>query len=82
MSVNYTIFSINKQLLFTQKTFEKVFNFLNNDFNEKEREAILRITVVTLLKLVTSTMNKIIDQLNNEQIFAAIQRLKRSLKNI
>ena len=82
MFENYNKFSITKQFFLTKKIFDDIFQFIKNDFNDKKREIVFKITVVVLLKMIFSIVEAVVNQLNNKSLFIAIQTLKQSIKKI
>ena len=80
--VNYKTFSINKQLFFTKKTSDTLLKFIKNDFNDKKREIVFKITAVAMLKMISSIANAIVNQFSNKALFATIQALKQFIKKI
>ena len=69
---DYLIQFINKQLLLTKATSEIIIKHLMNDFDNHARETIFKVIVEVILRMMSSIMNKIIDQSNNKEILIEI----------
>ena len=82
MLENYNKLNIIKQFFFTKKTSDDVLQFIKNDFNDKKREIVFKITAVVLLKMIFSIVEAVVNQFNNKSLFVAIQILKQSIKKI
>ena len=67
VSEDYESFFINKQLLFTQNTFEIIFKYFINDLNVFSREGVSRIIVEIIFYIIFTIIIKTIDQLNNKE---------------
>ena len=79
---DYSIQSINKQLLLTKTTSEIIIKHLMNDFDNHARETIFKVTVEVILRIMSSMINKAIDQLNNKEILIEIRQLKQLIMRI
>ena len=70
---DYSIQFINKQLLLTKITFKIIIKHLMNDFDNHIRETIFKVIVETIFRIMSSMMNKAIDQSNNKKILIEIR---------
>ena len=70
---DYSIQFINKQLLLTKTTFEIIIKHLINDFDNYARETIFKVIVEAILRMMSSMINKAIDQSNNKEILIEIR---------
>ena len=68
MPNDYSIQFINKQLLLMKTTFEIIIKHLMNDLDNYARETIFKIIVEVIFRIMSSVVNKAIDQSNNKEI--------------
>ena len=73
MPNDYSIQFINKQLLLTKTTFETIIKHLINDFDNYARETTLKVIVEAIFRIMSSIINKTIDQSNNKKILIEIR---------
>ena len=69
---DYSIQLINKQFLLTKITFEIIIKHLINDLDNYIRETIFKIIVEVIFRIMSSMINKTIDQSNNREILIEI----------
>ena len=79
---DYSTQFINKQLLLTKATSEIIIKHLMNDFDNYVRETIFKITVEVILRMMSSVINKAIDQSDNKKILIEIRQFKQSIMKI
>ena len=70
---DYSIQFINKQFLLTKTTSEIIIKHLMNDFDNYAREMIFKVIVEVILRIMSSMINKTIDQSNNKEILIEIR---------
>ena len=69
---DYSIQFINKQLFLTKATFKIIIKHLINDFDNYVRETIFKVIVEVIFRIMSSMINKTIDQSNNKEILIEI----------
>ena len=70
---DYSIQLINKQFFLTKATSEVIIKHLINDFDNHARETIFKIIVEIIFRIMSSMMNKAIDQSNNKKILIKLR---------
>lgn len=79
---NYESLPTNKQLHLTQNTSETILNYLLNGPNASPRESVPRAVAEAMLRMVASVTAKAIDQPDNRELLAAMQRLEQPIMRI
>ena len=70
---DYSIQFINKQFLLTKATSEIIIKHLMNDLDNYARETIFKVIVEVTFRIMSSMINKTIDQSNNKEILIEIR---------
>ena len=70
---DYSIQLINKQLLLTKTTSEIIIKHLMNGFDNYVRETVFKTIVEIIFRIMSSMINKTIDQSNNKKILIKIR---------
>ncbi|KAL9077203.1 MAG: hypothetical protein Q9161_000469 [Pseudevernia consocians] len=79
---DYSTQPINKQLLLTKATSEAIIKHLMNGPDNRARESVPKATVEAILRMVSSVMDKAIDQPDNKEILTEIRQLKQPIMRI
>ena len=78
----YESLPINEQLLLIQQTSEAILKYIQDGPNGSPREAVPRAVAEPILRMVALVTAKAIDQPDNKELLAAIQRLEQPIKRI